>query len=220
MKNNGPKSTKTSKNLTSNNIGDREAEKKRWRSDAENITVWNGHYYFIHMPFLCLKNLSFSGCTNIAHVKGKLRDRRWFKWERRAYAKTTCVTAISKQWICGELGRTVTFLEYSECVKLKKKKRVPANFFPSLYQVEDRPKCVLGSEYNEPSQHATAASQCYFSLMGLCFIYCLMKTLKFKLNHWPWQRKTKQMLIWLHTNFGWFTVSLFTDLFLHLQPWD
>lgn len=87
----------------------REKEKERWQSDAENINVWNGHYYFIQMPFLCLKNLSCNGSTNAAHVKRKPRDRRWFKWERRAYAKTTCVTAISKQWICGKLGRTLAF---------------------------------------------------------------------------------------------------------------
>lgn len=89
--------------------GRREKEKERWQSDAENINVWNGHYYFIQMPFLCLKNLSCNGSTNAAHVKRKPRDHRWFKWERRAYAKTTCVTAISKQWICGKLGRTLTF---------------------------------------------------------------------------------------------------------------
>lgn len=86
--------------------GHREKERP---SDAENINVWNGHYYFIQMPFLCLKNLSCNGSTNAAHVKRKPRDHRWFKWERRAYAKTTCVTAISKQWICGKLGRTLTF---------------------------------------------------------------------------------------------------------------
>lgn len=89
--------------------GHREKEKERWQSDVENINVWNGHYYFIQMPFLCLKNLSCNGSTNAAHVKRKPRDRRWFKWERRAYAKTTCVTAISKQWICGKLGRTLTY---------------------------------------------------------------------------------------------------------------
>lgn len=85
-------------------------EKERWQSDVENINVWNGHYYFIQMPFLCLKNLSANGSANAAHVKRKPRDRRRFKWEQRAYAKTTCVAAISKQRRCGELGRSGTFL--------------------------------------------------------------------------------------------------------------
>lgn len=94
-------------------------EKERWQSDAEYINVWNGHYYFIQMPFLCLKNLSFKGSTNDADVKRKPRDRRWFKWEKRAYAKTTCVPAISKQWICGKLGRTLAFLEQCWYVKYR-----------------------------------------------------------------------------------------------------
>lgn len=85
-------------------------EKESWQSDVENINVWNGHYYFIQMPLLCLKNLSSNGSANTAHVKRKPRDRRRFKWERRAYAKTTCVAAISKQWSCGEPGRRGTFL--------------------------------------------------------------------------------------------------------------
>lgn len=58
------------------------------------------------MPFLCLKNWS----ANAAHVRGRPRDRRRFKGERRAYAKTTCVAAISKQRRCGGLGRRGTFL--------------------------------------------------------------------------------------------------------------
>lgn len=85
-------------------------EKESWQSDVENINVWNGHYYFIQMPLLCLKNLSGKGSANTAHVKRKPRDRRRFQWERRAYAKTTCVAAISKQWRCGEPGRRRTFL--------------------------------------------------------------------------------------------------------------
>lgn len=62
------------------------------------------------MPFLCLKNLRANGSAEAAHVKRKPGDRRRFKWERRAYAETTCVAAISKQRRCGELGRRGTFL--------------------------------------------------------------------------------------------------------------
>ena len=85
-------------------------EKESWQSDVENISVWNGHYYFIQMPLLCLKNLSGSSSANTAHVKRKPRDRRRLKWERRAYAKTACVAAISKERRCGEPGRRATFL--------------------------------------------------------------------------------------------------------------
>lgn len=44
-------------------------EKGSWQLDVENINVWNGHYYFIQMPLLCLKNLSGNGSANTARQK-------------------------------------------------------------------------------------------------------------------------------------------------------
>lgn len=84
-------------------------------SCRKNMNVWNGHYYFIEMPFLCLKNLSCNGSTNTAHVKRKPRDRRWFKWERRAFAKTTCVTVNSEYVV--NLAEHWHFSERSQSVK-------------------------------------------------------------------------------------------------------
>lgn len=83
---------------------------------------------------------------------------RWFKWERRAYAKTTCVTAISKQWICGKVGRTLTFFFFSEhrqCVK------EGAQLAPLSCQAQD----TLGlrcSKYYEPQQDVAAMPQRLF----------------------------------------------------------
>ena len=100
-----------------NTDGHNNIEVKGRSYDTENINVWNGHYYFIQMPFLRLKKWKQPWQHQHCTCKNKPWDHRWFKWDSRAYAKKpTCVTASSKQWICGKLGMTLAFLEHSQFV--------------------------------------------------------------------------------------------------------